>query len=92
MSAPIRIGNQTAITSADPLEPFRFALKMTFDAFEWFADRKTNASGAVQGWQEEDFTAAQRADLRRTGQAHDIRLRWMPPGRPIHFTRAARSA
>ena len=38
--APIRIGNQTSAAAPDPFEPFSYALRHGFDAFEWFADRK----------------------------------------------------
>jgi sugar phosphate isomerase/epimerase len=68
----IRIGNQTAISCADPLEPFLFAVQNGFDAFEWFADKKENADGTSAGWDESDMTADIRLRIRDTGAAHDV--------------------
>lgn len=73
MTAPrIRIGNQTAISCLDTLEPFRFALRHGFDAFEWFADKKIHADGSVAGWDEPDMDAAIRSQIRERGAAHDV--------------------
>jgi sugar phosphate isomerase/epimerase len=82
----IRIGNQTAISCADPLEPFRFALRHGFDAFEWFADKKHNADGTVAGWDENDMDAASRARIREAGASHDIRFTVHAPwqANPLH--------
>ena len=82
----IRIGNQTAISCADPLEPFRFALHHGFDAFEWFADKKVNDDGSVAGWDEDDMDAASRARIREAGAAHDIRFTVHAPwqANPLH--------
>jgi sugar phosphate isomerase/epimerase len=68
----IRIGNQTAISCADPLEPFHFALQHGFDAFEWFADKKESGDGAVAGWDESDMNADSRAWIRKMGAGHDV--------------------
>ncbi|MHB1424766.1 MAG: sugar phosphate isomerase/epimerase family protein, partial [Gemmataceae bacterium] len=68
----IRIGNQTAISCADPLEPFRFALEHGFDAFEWFADKKQHDDGTSAGWDESDMDAAMRAEIRDCGKIHDV--------------------
>ncbi|MBY0525944.1 MAG: sugar phosphate isomerase/epimerase [Gemmataceae bacterium] len=86
MNRPIRIGNQTAVSSADPLEPFRFALEHGFDAFEWFADKKTNADHFTQGWEEADFDPALRAHIRETGRSRDIRFSMHAPwqANPLH--------
>jgi sugar phosphate isomerase/epimerase len=94
MSQPIRVGNQTAISSADPLEPFRFALEYGFDAFEWFADKKTNADDTTQGWEEADFDRALRAQIRKTGLANDIRFSVHAPwqANPLHADGASRLA
>ncbi len=70
----VRIGNQTAISCADPLEPFHFALRHGFDAFEWFADKKTSGNGTCAGWDESDMDADSRAWIRDTGAAHDVRF------------------
>jgi sugar phosphate isomerase/epimerase len=82
----IRIGNQTAISCADSLEPFRFALRHGFDAFEWFADKKHNADGSVAGWDEDDMDAAARTRIREAGAAHDIRFTVHAPwqANPLH--------
>jgi len=74
MSQRIRIGNQTAISCADRLQPFAFALRHGFDAFEWFADKKVKAEGATAGWDEDDMDTATRAWIRESGQAHDVRF------------------
>ena len=73
VTARIRIGNQTAISCADALEPFHFALRHGFDAFEWFADKKEYADGRVAGWDESDFGTAQRTWIRSVGAAADVR-------------------
>lgn len=72
MPAHIRIGNQTAISCADPLEPFLFAIENGFDAFEWFADKKENADGTFAGWDESDMDADTRLWIRDTGTAHNV--------------------
>lgn len=72
MTDRIRIGNQTAISCADPLEPFDFALRHGFDAFEWFADKKEHAGGSVAGWDEADMDAEARRRIRNTGAAHGV--------------------
>src|SRR5579883_2225914 len=68
----IRIGNQTAISCTDTLEPFRFALQHGFDAFEWFADKKESSDGTIAGWDEPDMDADRRAWIREMGAAHDV--------------------
>jgi sugar phosphate isomerase/epimerase len=74
VTARIRIGNQTAISCANPLEPFEFALRNRFDVFEWFADKKRSTDGSTSGWEEADMDAATRARIRELGIAHDIRF------------------
>jgi sugar phosphate isomerase/epimerase len=68
----IRIGNQTAISCADTMEPFHFALRNGFDAFEWFADKKERGDGSVAGWDEADLAAETRAWILNAGVAHDV--------------------
>jgi sugar phosphate isomerase/epimerase len=68
----IRIGNQTAISCADPLEPFLFALQNGFDAFEWFADKKEHTDGNIAGWDESDMDADCRLWIHDAGAAHDV--------------------
>lgn len=72
MTRRIRIGNQTAIAAADPLEPFAFAVAQGFDAFEWFADKKCHQDGSTSGWDEPDFDPEQRQRIRDTGLAHGL--------------------
>jgi sugar phosphate isomerase/epimerase len=74
MKQRLRIGNQTAISCADRLEPFAFALRHGFDAFEWFADKKVSADGTTAGWDEDDMDAASRASIREAGQTDDVRF------------------
>jgi sugar phosphate isomerase/epimerase len=71
MSQRVRIGNQTAISCADRLGPFEFALAHGFDAFEWFADKKVY-DDTVAGWDEGDMDETMRAWIRDTGVAHDV--------------------
>ena len=40
MKRAIVVGNQTALSAPRPLEPFRFALRHRFGAFEWFEDQR----------------------------------------------------
>jgi sugar phosphate isomerase/epimerase len=82
----IRIGNQTAISCADRMRPFAFALANGFDAFEWFADKKENADGSVSGWDESDMDAATRATIRQAGAAHDVLFTVHAPwqANPLH--------
>jgi len=68
----IRIGNQTAISCSDPLEPFLFAVRNGFDAFEWFADKKERKDGSFAGWDESDMDGDIRHWIRDTGAAHDV--------------------
>jgi len=72
MADHIRIGNQTAIACADRMEPFEFALRHGFEAFEWFADKKENADGSALGWDESDMDDATRAWIRETGRQHGV--------------------
>jgi sugar phosphate isomerase/epimerase len=68
----IRIGNQTAVSCADPLEPFEFALRHGFDAFEWFEDKQRHADGSTAGWDESDMGPATRARIRDAGRERGI--------------------
>ena len=81
MNQRIRIGNQTAISCADRLGPFTFALRNGFDAFEWFADKKVAADGATAGWDEADMDAAARAAIRDAGATHGVRFTVHAPWR-----------
>jgi sugar phosphate isomerase/epimerase len=86
MSEGIRIGNQTAISCADRMAPFEFALAHGFDAFEWFADKKSNPDGTFTGWDESDMDAAVRAAIRRAGEAHGVLFTVHAPwqANPLH--------
>lgn len=72
MAARIPIGNQTSISCADPMQPFAFALEQGFDAFEWFADKKWDATGKARGWEEADMDVTQRAQVRETGRSRGM--------------------
>jgi sugar phosphate isomerase/epimerase len=72
MSARIRIGNQTAVSSASLTGPFEFALRHGFDAFEWFEDKKAYPGGRSAGWDADDLGGPARAELREEGRAHDV--------------------
>jgi sugar phosphate isomerase/epimerase len=86
MTHGIRIGNQTAISSADPLGPFEFALHHGFDAFEWFEDKKRYPDGTVAGWDESDLSATLRTRLRETGRARGMLFTVHAPwqANPLH--------
>jgi sugar phosphate isomerase/epimerase len=86
VSPRIRIGNQTAISCADRLEPFQFALQNNFDAFEWFSDKKVFPDGTIAGWDEGDMDAATRAWIRDTGRDRDVRFTVHAPwqANPLH--------
>jgi sugar phosphate isomerase/epimerase len=86
MTQRIRIGNQTAISSADRMEPFEFALRHDFDAFEWFADKKVNRDGSATGWDEPDMDGPTRAWIRDTGKTRDVRFTVHAPwqANPLH--------
>ena len=66
----IRIGNQTAFSAVTAEEPFHYAVKNGFDAFEWFPDK--NQSG--QGWNAEDIDSEKRSYIKETAREHDITL------------------
>ncbi len=66
----IFIGNQTAFSAAALLDPFEHAVVNSFNAFEWFPDKK----GPGLGWDEEDIDAALRKDIRKIARACDMRL------------------
>ncbi len=86
MKPHIRIGNQTAISCADPLEPFRFAVENGFDAFEWFADKKVHEDGTFAGWDESDMDAETRVWIRDTGAGNDVLFTVHAPwqANPLH--------
>src|SRR3954447_13466870 len=86
MSPRIRIDNQTAISCAERLEPFEFALRHGFGAFEWFADKKVHDDGGVAGWDESDMDDATRAWIRASGESHDVLMTVHAPwqANPLH--------
>lgn len=86
MITRIRIGNQTAISCADPLGPFHFAVWNGFDAFEWFADKKEYDDGTSAGWDEADMDADMRQWIRDRGAAHQILFTVHAPwqANPLH--------
>src|SRR5262249_39570971 len=86
MTRTIRIGNQTAVSSAERMAPFEFALRHGFDAFEWFADKKWNPDGSTAGWDESDMDPSTRVWIRDTGRAHDVLFTVHAPwqANPLH--------
>ncbi len=65
-----RIGNQTAFSASDVMQPFEFAVAHGFDAFEWFPDKKKSGLG----WTEDDISGDMRSLIRKTSLSHDISL------------------
>ena len=86
MNQNIRIGNQTAMSCANRMEPFEFALRHGFGAFEWFADKKWNPDGSTAGWDETDMDDATRAWIRDTGKARGVLFTVHAPwqANPLH--------
>jgi sugar phosphate isomerase/epimerase len=68
---PLRIGNQTSFAAALYLEPFEFAVKHGFNAFEFFPDRGFTGAG---GWDEREVDASTRRLIRQTAAGHDVTL------------------
>lgn len=66
----IHVGNQTAFSAANLLEPFQYALAEGFDAFEWFPDKKPSGLG----WDSDDLDPATRTDIRQAARAKGMRL------------------
>jgi phosphoglucan, water dikinase len=66
----IRIGNQSAFSASDVMEPFRYALDNGFDAFEWFPDKRESG----EGWEASDLSPEVRDFIRRSSLDRDIRL------------------
>jgi len=64
----IRIGNQTVYMAATPIDPFVYAVENSFDAFEWFPDKKETGAG----WAASDIDDAMRRYIRETGGAETI--------------------
>lgn len=82
----IRIGNQTAISCVDLVEPFEFAIRHGFDAFEWFADKKEYKDGRIAGWDESDLDAETRVAIRAAGVACNVLFTVHAPwqANPLH--------
>ncbi len=70
----IYIGNQTAFFTADPEEPFSYALEHGFTAFEWFADKKFYDDGGSSGWSYDDVSAQRAVQLRQISSKTGIRF------------------
>ena len=66
----IRIGNQTAFSAKAPLDPFEYAVRNGFNAFEWFPDKKETG----QGWDEDTIDIETRRSIKETARAHDMVL------------------
>lgn len=66
MEAPvIRIGNQTS-RQVPARQPYEFALRHGFEAFEWFSDR------GPAGWCEDEMGVGARRELRAEAVAHGL--------------------
>ncbi len=70
----IHIGNQTAFFTADPEEPFAYALEHGFTAFEWFSDKKNYSDGGSSGWNYADVSPLRMLELRRIAADSGIRF------------------
>jgi len=66
----IRIGNQTAFSASDVMEPFEYAVANRFDAFEWFPDKHN----VHEGWDVNDIDIKTRSHIRTIADKHDIAL------------------
>lgn len=63
----IKIGNQTACNASRLFDPFEYAVRSEFKAFEWFPDKKR-----VQGWDEKDVSGESLENIRKTGLKYGI--------------------
>ncbi|MBF0320391.1 MAG: sugar phosphate isomerase/epimerase [Nitrospirae bacterium] len=68
--ADIKIGNQTAFSAQQQGLPFDFAISNSFDAFEWFSDKKSGG----QGWAIEDAGKKTRCNIRAKSLMRGIAL------------------
>jgi len=66
----IRIGNQTAFSASDVMDPFEYAVDNGFDAFEWFPDKHN----MDEGWDVNDIDIKTRSHIRTIADKHDIAL------------------
>jgi sugar phosphate isomerase/epimerase len=66
----IRIGNQTAFSASDVMDPFEYAVDNGFDAFEWFPDKHN----VHEGWDVNDIDIKTRSHIRTIADKHDITL------------------
>lgn len=81
--ARVRIGNQSAGSAKRLMEPFEYAVRNGFDAFEWFLDERMVGAG----WKAVVPGPAERRQIGRTAAEHDIRLsvhapHWLDPFEP----------
>lgn len=81
----IRIGNQTAFSALSPLAPFEYAVACSFNAFEWFPDRK----GPDMGWDEDSIDLETREQIKEAAMEHDMALSVHAPWQANPFTRGA---
>jgi sugar phosphate isomerase/epimerase len=90
VESAIRIGNQTAFSAIDFMEPFNYAISNGFKTFEWFPDK--NESGT--GWVENDVDDSQRNYIKETALTYDCQLtvhapKWANPfSANVHQTMA----
>jgi sugar phosphate isomerase/epimerase len=67
--AEVAIGNQTSFSAPTSTFPFEYAIEHQFGAFEWFPDRSGES-----GFEEPDFSAEKRRDLRNLAIGSDMRI------------------
>ena len=82
----LRIGNQTAIACAERMEPFEFAQRHGFGAFEWFADKKEYPGGSAAGWDESDMDQGLRPGSATPARPTTSASPSTRPGRPTRCT------
>jgi sugar phosphate isomerase/epimerase len=88
----VRLGNQTAPHVTRSTEPFDYAVRNGFDAFEWFLD----AAGTGYGWEEAELAPPERREIGRRAAENDIMLsvhapHWIDPFEPEGFEQLEKS-
>ena len=65
----IAIGNQTAFSAAEILDPFHYACEKGFDSFEWFPDKKEWG-----GWASDELSLEDTTAIKAQAKKHKIAL------------------
>ena len=68
------------------MDPFHFALLNSFDAFEWFSDKKVETQGNSRGFEFSDLDTSTRAHLQKIGRERDMLFTVHAPwqANPLH--------